>query len=1117
MEIRRFRRQNQTWKKIKEFSKTFFHHENSSRLHWLHVFEGAVGGFFVLTILYATIFLPSVRHAEELAFAESTIIYDRAALDPKENPNDHILYVIHGDENREYVPLKEIPKHMINATLAIEDDSFYRHFGFDLGGIIKAALNYFFGIGEARGGSTITQQLVKNTFLTRERTLIRKFNELLLSMKVELVYSKDEILELYLNNIPYGNNAHGVEAAAKTFFGKSVRDLTLGESAILASLPVAPTRFSPFGSNKDLLMGSYEIDSETGAKTYHKGRKDLVLQRMLDLKMISFDEFRQAFGEAKQIEFKQHKTDIRAPHFVFYVRERMEEKYGKEFLKNGGLKIYTTLDPELQRIAEETIEIKSPHFADTFGARNVALVAINPDNGQIMAYVGGKNFWDIEHDGQVDVLTSRRQPGSSFKPFVYASVFEQGYSPATVLFDVETDFGGNYQPKNFDGTFLGPVSMREALNRSLNIPAIKTAFLARPAKVLELASRVGIKFEGDAERHNVAVGIGVAEVEPLSHINAFQAFVGDGSWYEPTAILEVKNSDGEVLETFDPKRTKHNGINPEAAALVRNILTDETTRPTVDGFDWNKLLQLDNYNNGVKTGTSNKKIENPAFDETKPEDEEKNPKFLTVSGDAWTIGFTPQLVSGVWVGNNRGEPMKEGANGMSLAAPIWKRFMLDSLASLVKRGADPNKLYKELVPLQVRKVNKFTGKIATELTPPKLVREEVFASFAVPTELDESVQFIEVDKVSGRPATEYTPFYARTRKYSLTGMKSIRPDLPNWQEPVEEWLRTHPKFLTSLGTIMDQEPDKKHSLFDERRSRLAELPDDVHNRFTSQNAPQVQIVSPKNGGVLTPGRVEVTVNLSAKFGMRAVEFYFDDQLVADAMGSPWTGRFELPSSVELGSAHTLRVVAIDQLFNSGEHEIEVKIAGDEQGPDITFLGPVGKQSIPIGTYMNFLVDVRDASSGVRVVEFFVDGQSLGFVESPPFETSFIANGTLGAHELRVEAWDFHGNVSEKSIPVQYERQKLLQIVEPAIEDVLSYRNSVAVDVTFPDPSQIEWAELIAEQQEQIIFSQKLEEIPKFAQFHILRSLGAGKTEIKLIIKKLNQPEPLEVSKVKVDL
>lgn len=1094
----------------KPVSKKRTHHPNSDQ-RWYRRWWGrltiVVGSVLVLLTGYTIFFLPSVQEAAQLIFSESTVIYDRGALDPEEKAEDHVLYVIHGDENREFVPLEEISPWVVKATIAIEDDSFYHHIGFDIGGILKAFLHEYFGIGNQRGGSTITQQLVKNTFLSRERTVSRKFKEILLSVKMELTYSKRDILEMYLNKIPYGHNAHGIEAASKKFFGKSSRELTLAESAVLASLPVAPTRFSPYGSNKDLLLGFYEYDPDTGERVYKKGRKDLVLQRMLDTHLITFEEFKTAFAESKELEFKLNRTDIRAPHFVFHVREQLENKYGKEFLKRGGLRIFTTLDPELQRIAEETIAVKTPHYGEMYGARNVALAAINPDNGEVLAYVGGKDYFDEAHDGQVDVLTSRRQPGSSFKPVVYATAFEKGYSPSTVIFDVETDFGANYIPQNFDGTFLGPISAREALNRSINIPAVKLAYLGTPKKIFENAQKLGIKIEGSPEDHGVAIGIGVAEVEPLSHINAFQAFVRNGSWHSPTTILEIQNSEGKVLEQFNPQKTEHKGIDPEIAALVRNILIDETTRPTIDEFDWNQLLQLNEWDNGAKTGTSNRQVDNPDFDPTKPEDEDDNPRKITTPGDSWTIGFTPHLVGGVWVGNNRGEPMKPGATGLAVAAPVWKRFMLDAHEEMVKKGVDPEKPYTA-IPLETRKVNRFSGKLATDETPPDLVREEVFASFAVPMELDDSIKTVDVNKYSGRVADHRTPFYSREKRRVLS-LTPLLPDRPEWNEPVKEWIEEHPRFLSSLGAVLDGEGDdekgaeQEEADLEERRERRtpwSRRPDDyIASEATQTNAPNVTILSPRDGGRIAPGTVEVVVNASSKFGMREVEFYFDDELVTYATYAPWTRKLTLPDNLPAGEKHSLTVVAVDKLFHTASHEIEVEIARDTIGPNIVFLGPLPQERIPINAHVHWLVDVQDYESGVRAVEFFFDKTSLGHDSAPPFEKSFTAPADQGRHELSVRAWDMHGNVSEKAIPIMIEREKMIFETSPSITEMDSYRQSVSVSVVVPDAEDFDWVELVGEQGGTQVFAQRVENPAKFLRFQVSRNFG-GETRLQLFAK-----------------
>ncbi|HEY5714591.1 MAG TPA: penicillin-binding transpeptidase domain-containing protein, partial [Candidatus Gracilibacteria bacterium] len=777
------------------------------------------------------------------------------------------------------------------------------------------------------------------------------------------------------------------------------------------------------------------------------------------------------------------------------------------------LRIFTSLDPELQSSAEEIITAKAAHYRTTYGANNMALAALNPDTGEILAYVGGEDFFDEEHDGQVDVLSSRRQPGSSFKPFVYATAFAEGYSPSTVVFDTETDFGGNYQPQNFNGEFQGPVSLRKALNESLNIPAIKVAYLAGPANILKTAQKLGIKFEGDAERHGVALGVGVAEVEPLSHINAFGAFVGDGSYHTPVAILEVKDSEGNVLERADFTKNKKEGLDPEVAGLVRNILTDEASRPTTDDFDWNVLLQLDGFNNGAKTGTSNRMAENPEFDETKPEDAKENPKFITVPGDSWTIGFTPHLVAGVWVGNNRGEPMDPGATGLSVAAPVWKRFMVAAHDALIERGADKNKLYGELKPLEVRRINKYSGKLASDLTPPQLMVEEVFATFALPTDIDDSVKQIEIDKISGRPANEFTPHYAKTLKYALD-LNSIKPDMPNWQNPVKEWLEKHPRFVTSLGSIMDQASDDEDanptelSRWDTRLLGSDEklLRDDVHNSYTKANGPKVQIVSPRNGSSIAPGPIEIKITHSAKFGMKGVEFYLDDQLVDETKLPPYIGRFEIPEKAAMGSSHVIKILALDRLLQASQDEIEVTIEMDTEGPEIQFLGPVGNQKIPLGSLIQVSANVYDSASAVQSVEFFLDDQVLIPDPTNPFTTEFSAVGPLGRRILKIVATDVHNNKNEKSIPVDFERERLVLEEKPMINNVIKYRTSASIDLVFPLPEQLEFAEIVISKGGETVFYHKIDKVSKFAQIQAPRNYeGTGTIQLMSKLKGSDEP------------
>lgn len=1182
MRVNKFRRRPSLWSRLKFWQTP----KNKSKYWWIKYLVATGGVFLGALFVYGAFFLPSVKDAAELSFAESTIIYDRGALEPGAKPENHILYVIHGDENRDYIPLEEISPWVPKATLAIEDDQFYHHFGFDLPALVKVFLHEAFGLGSKRGGSTITQQLAKQVFLSSERSYTRKFKELLLSIKLEWHYSKDEILELYLNKIPYGNNAYGIEAAARTYFGKSARDLTIAESAILASIPAAPTRFSPYGSNVDLLMGYYEYenysteaearaaadaeteenpaptpaaeatpteadaeapatedDNEGKLKVYKKGRKDLVLQRLLDLEMITPNQFYQAWSEATDLEFKRGVSDIVAPHFVFYVREQVEAKYGQEFLSQGGLQIYTTLDPEIQQQAESTIALKTAGYANVYGAENVAMVALNPDNGEILAYVGGKDWFDRDADGQVDVLTSRRQPGSSFKPLVYAAAFMEGFAPATVAFDVETDFGGGYVPQNFDEKFLGPVSLRSALNRSLNIPAIKMAALATPEKILALAKALGVKYDGDADTHGVAIGVGVAEVEPLSHIASFQAFTGDGSFHDPIGILEIRNAAGKVLEKVNHEDTKREGLDSQIAALVRNVLTDETARPVTgegeEAFDWNTFLELKpEFNSGAKTGTSNRVIKNPEFNTELPESDD-NRRFLTVPGDSWTIGFTPHLVAGVWVGNNRGKPMKSGATGMTVAAPVWKNFMDNAHEILLKNGADPEKKYNEPTPLVSVEINRLTAKLATESTPAHLRVTEVYPGYALPTDFDTEAGKVVINMFTGEAADESTPEFAK-RTINRLPLASLQPDKESWQVPVQKWINRHPIFMNSLGAQMDVERATTDEDGEEAETTdtwqmpaewLADLSPSLQRRWrqlqnqakiTNQSVDWQQLTGdqdrdPSSGigndftfkitspdRTISPGEVNVQVEYNPRTQLEAVEYYWDDSLIYKAVKAPFVGRFKIPTNTSLGSSHTITAVATSTNFKTAEDSRTVRVQRDLAGPNIIFLGPLANQRLPINASVQVVADVTDEQSGVAVVEFFLNDQSLGTDRSAPFSTSFIAPEKMGRHYVLVKAEDLNGNQSEKSIPITVTRETLSEAAEPFIAKAEKNFRTISVVTEFPDPSQIVQAQLVISEPEKVWLQETWDEVQKFKYFYVPVSATRGSASVQLYIQRLGE-------------
>ncbi|KKQ14775.1 MAG: hypothetical protein US25_C0020G0015, partial [Candidatus Moranbacteria bacterium GW2011_GWE1_36_7] len=457
--------------------------------------------------LYFAKDLPSANSVDAKLIAQSTKIYDRTG--------EHLLYDVHGEEKRTVIPFNQIPENVKYATISLEDQEFYSHFGVNPKAILRSAFKDIIKGGAAQGGSTITQQFIKKSLLTDEKTITRKIKEVILAIELEQKYSKDEILEMYLNQIPYGSSAYGIEAGAQTFFSKSAKDLTLAEAALLASLPNAPTYYSPFGSHTDALVG----------------RKNSALQKMSDQGYITQEQA----DEAKKVnilsEIAPRQDNIQAPHFVMYVKEYLEQKYGEQAVEQGGLKVFTTLDWDKQQSAEKAV-IEGAAKNVSQNAKNAALVASDPKTGHILAMVGSKNYFDKAIDGQVNVALADRQPGSSFKPYVYLTAFTKGYTPETLLYDVATNFstdeGKDYKPQNYDGKFHGPLQMKNALAMSLNIPAVKTLYLAGVKDSINLAKGLGIKGLNQPERYGLSLVLGGGEVTLLDHVNAYGALAAGG-------------------------------------------------------------------------------------------------------------------------------------------------------------------------------------------------------------------------------------------------------------------------------------------------------------------------------------------------------------------------------------------------------------------------------------------------------------------------------------------------------------------------------------------------------------------------------------------------------------
>ncbi|EKD58310.1 MAG: hypothetical protein ACD_56C00150G0009 [uncultured bacterium] len=583
--------------------------------------------FVVGLFIYFSKDLPSPTAMNSRNVAESTKIYDRTG--------EHLLYDVHGEEKRTVIPFEQIPENVKFATISLEDQGFYDHHGVVVSAIIRSALKDVVKGAKAQGGSTITQQLVKQSLLTSEKTLTRKIKELILALEIEQRYEKDEILSMYLNQIPYGSSAYGIEAAAQTFFNKSAKELTLSEATLLASLPNAPTYFSPFGTHTDALLA----------------RQKTALNRMAEQGYITAQQAEEAKSTDILAEISPKQNNISAPHFVMYVKDYLVNKYGEQSVEQGGLKVYTTLDWNMQQIAEKVVtEGAEKNKANK--ASNAALVAADPKTGQILTMVGSKNYFDKSIDGQVNVALANRQPGSSFKPYVYLTAFTKGYTPETLLYDVPTNFSSDseqdYSPQNYDGSFRGPLQMKDALAMSLNIPAVKTLYLAGVKDTINLAKGLGISSLNQPDRYGLSLVLGGGEVKLIDHVNAYGSLAAGGVHRDKTVILKVEDKDGVVLEQFKQSEGQR-VLEEKYVAMLDYIMSTNELRAPV--FGDNNPFKFTDRPVAAKTGTTN--------------------EFR----DGWAMGYTPSLVAGVWTGNNDNSSMKIGADAIVVAAPIWRSFM----------------------------------------------------------------------------------------------------------------------------------------------------------------------------------------------------------------------------------------------------------------------------------------------------------------------------------------------------------------------------------------------------------------------------------------------------------
>jgi 1A family penicillin-binding protein len=905
----------------------------------------AIAGCFLI-ILTAFIWLsrglPDPNQLIDREVAQSTKILDRTG--------EKVLYEIHGTEQRTMINLNDLPNYVKQATIAIEDKEFYNHGGISVWGIVRGTVWQTLRGGQVHGGSTLTQQLVKNAILSPERTIKRKFKEWILSYRIEKKFSKDEILQMYLNEIPYGSTAYGVEAASRRYFGKGAKDLELAEAAILAALPQAPSKYSPYGPNKDLLIG----------------RQQYVLDMMAQQGYITKDDA--AAAKEYELAFEKPAANIKAPHFVMYIKEILSDKYGEKMVEQGGLRIHTTLDIYKQEIAEDVVREIAKNNSERYNASNAALVSIDPKTGQILAMVGSKDYFNNDIDGQVNITTSSRQPGSSLKPLVYAAAFLKGFTPDTILYDVVTNFSNDpsktYEPRNYNLKEHGPVSIRKSLAGSLNIPAVKAIYLAGIDKVLDLAREVGYTTLYDRDRYGLSLVLGGGEVKLLEHTNAYGVFAREGIMNPITGILKVESSNGDILEEFESNEKKV--LDPKVARQINDILSDNNARSYVFGSrNW---LTLGGRPVAAKTGTTND------------------------YRDAWTMGYTPSIVTGVWVGNNDNSAMKRGADGGVVAAPIWNEYMSRVLGDTpveqfrkpeIEKTGKPV-LDGEVTGTKTYRIDRISGLLATEHTPEEYIEERTYN--------DPHCILYYVDKNNPRGDAPKDP--------------KTDPQFELWESRVRAWAKA-----TSSNDNNLQGPPTEY--------------DNIH---TPENRPIISFTIPGNNEVITDSFIYARVNTSAPRGVEKVNYYINDNLVHTANKPP----FSLEQKLDFLSNgfHNLKATACDDVGNCSSASVDFNLSMEnnnrERNSDasITITRPSGGLAV---SSVDFPLEITASISNESIASLVFYGIpengetiTISNISNPKgrrIETNWKTAPPSGTYNIYAEAktWDNKTITSKKTV------------------------------------------------------------------------------------------------------
>ena len=795
----------------------------------------------------STLKIPDFKSFTDRKIQSSTKIYDRTGT--------VLLYDVHQNIKRTIISYEDMGLNILNSTVAIEDSEFYQHKGIRISSIIRATIWAKLTGRKVQGGSTITQQLIKNTLLTPEVSISRKIKEWILSVKIEKIMSKEEILVLYLNEAPYGGNIYGIHEASKAFFGKTPKEMTIAESAYMAAIPNGPTYYSPYRKNKDKL----------------DARKNLVLRRMLGLNFINQEDYNNALSE-DVVFLPEQPMHIAAPHFVFFVKDYLEKKYGQEVVEGGGLEVITTLDYELQKKAEEITLKKSKENEKNWNGSNAAVVILNPKNGEILSMVGSRDYFDPSIDGNFNVTTAGRQPGSAFKPIVYALAFEKGYTEKTTLFDVKTEFNSScnpnglensskcYHPQNYDSNFRGPMTLRYALAQSINLIAVKLLYLVNVSDSIKMAQNLGITtLINDPSRYGLSLVIGGGETTLLDLTSVYGVFANNGIQNNYQGILSIKDPKGNTLEEYKPQPQKV--LNSNTTNILSSILSDNEARtPT---FGANSILNIPGRELAVKTGTTND------------------------NKDAWTIGYSPSVVVGVWVGNNDNKPMKKG--GSALAGPIWNNIINEALKNYPLESFEKP---KEIDP-----------------TLPPIIRGfwqggETFIT----------------DSVSGGLSTQHTPAESK-KEISITNVHNILywldknnplsqqtggltndSQFTNWEYGVINWWELNKnKYQTILESDMPNYDDNIH---------------------TTDSKPVVEIFGlEEHKNYQKTDKINLSIKPLSINPIKKIDIFINNTYLTSLKSDPFNTEININKIIGVENKNTLKIIIVDNFGNITENSI----------------------------------------------------------------------------------------------------------------------------------------------------------------------------------------------------